>query len=148
MKKWRWVIVLIVILLLAVIFIPRNSEDKSELVRVSFSSIQIDAEIADTSTEIEKGLMYREILGENEGMLFIFDREKETSFWMKNTLIPLDMIFLNENKEIVHIVENAKPCNSSDCVLYPSGVPVKYVIEVNSGFVEENGIEVGDKVEF
>ncbi len=148
MRRWSLVIILIVILLLAVIFISWNSEDKMGVVSVSFNGVQINAEVADTSAETEKGLMYRESLGNKEGMLFIFEKEKETSFWMKNTLIPLDMIFLNENKEVVNIVEGASPCNSSDCILYPSEVPVKYVIEVNAGFVEENGIEIGDKVEF
>ncbi|OGJ21941.1 hypothetical protein A3K73_04825 [Candidatus Pacearchaeota archaeon RBG_13_36_9] len=148
MKKWNWIIVLIVVLLLVIIFVPRNSEEKINSISVSFENVSINAEIADTPEKIERGLMYRESLGKNEGMLFIFWEEKETNFWMKNTLIPLDMIFLNKDGEIVNIVENAVPCNSSNCILYLSEVPVKYVIEVNAGFVKENEIEVGERGEF
>ena len=89
--------------------------------------------------------MFREKLEENEGMLFIFDDEKQVSFWMKNTLIPLDMIFINKNLEIVS-VKTAVPCEKDPCQVYESSKPVKFVIEANAGFAFKNRIDVGDKL--
>jgi len=142
------IILLIVILGIAVIFIPKNVKNKEGFVKINISGAEINAEIADERGEIERGLMYQESMGEKEGMLFIFDKEKETNFWMKNTLIPLDIIFLDENKEIVNIAENAVPCKTEECALYPSQFPVKYAIEVNAGFVDKKGIKLGEKAEF
>ena len=92
--------------------------------------------------------MFRESLPENSGMLFIFPDSSPRSFWMKNTLIPLDMIWIDESKKIVGITENVQPCKADPCPSYPSGKPVKYVLEVNAGFAERKGIKENDSVEF
>ena len=105
-------------------------------------------EIADTNEERRVGLMNRESLEDNNGMLFIFDREGVLTFWMKNTLIPLDMIFVSEDKAIKHIERDVPPCLEDPCPLYSSKYPVKYVIEVNGGFTEAKGIEIGDTIDF
>lgn len=107
--------------------------------------IKINAEIADDKLEMEKGLMFREKLEENSGMLFIFENEEYQTFWMKNTLIPLDIIFIDRGFEIVG-VESAQPCRKNPCQLYSSPSPAKYVLEVNAGFAARNKIEVGDKI--
>jgi len=107
----------------------------------------IDAEIAQTDAELQKGLMYRQELAENTGMLFILPSEEKTNFWMKNTTIPLDIIFLNSNKTIVHIA-NAVPCKQDPCTLYSSEKPTKYVIEVNAGYCKKNSIIQGQTVTF
>lgn len=107
--------------------------------------IKINAEIADDDKEIMKGLMFRERLDETAGMLFIFDDERYQTFWMKNTLIPLDIIFINSNFEIVD-VKNAVPCKESPCALYKSSKPAKYVLEVNGNFTVRNSIKIGDKI--
>jgi len=107
--------------------------------------IKINVEIADDNKEREKGLMFRERLNENDGMLFIFDYEEYRTFWMKNTLIALDMIFIDENLEINGIV-NAVPCREDPCIVYESSKPAKYVLEVNSGFAAKNSIKIGDKI--
>ena len=107
--------------------------------------IKINAEIADDSNEMEKGLMFREKLNENDGMLFVFDDESYQAFWMKNTLIPLDMIFIDKNFEIIDI-KNAHPCKVEPCDLYKSAKPAKYVLEVNGGFAAKNNIKTGDKL--
>ncbi len=106
--------------------------------------IDVQIEIADDNEERMKGLMFRENLGENSGMLFIFEDESTQSFWMKNTLIPLDIIFINEGFEIVDI-KNAVPCTADPCRIYSSEKPAKFVLEVNSGFAAKNGISIGDK---
>lgn len=104
---------------------------------------QINIELADNEFERAKGLMYREIMPENQGMLFVFDYEQDLGFWMKNTLISLDMIYLNADKEVVSIAYNTKIKSTQT---YPSEKPAKYVIEVNAGFCEKYAITKGCKV--
>ena len=104
-------------------------------------------EVVDTSEERRIGLMNRESLPQQAGMLFIFEEERVLSFWMKNTLIPLDMIFISKDLEIVSIQKNAQPCESDPCKLYGSVFPAKYVVEVNAGFSDRNGIKEGNKIE-
>jgi len=107
--------------------------------------LSIKAEIADTPEGRATGLMFRESLEENEGMLFVFPDSAVRNFWMKNTLIPLDMIFISENMTIVRI-HYALPCTSDPCPLYSSEKPVRYVLEVGGNFTAENGIEEGGVV--
>ena len=109
--------------------------------------IKINAEIADDSEERKNGLMFREKLEENSGMLFIFENEESQTFWMKNTLIPLDIIFIGSGFEIVDI-KNAEPCRKDPCKLYASSGPAKYVLEVNAGFAARNELGLGDKMIF
>jgi len=108
------------------------------------SEIKVNVEIADTPQKQSKGLMFRENLKWDHGMLFIFDNESVFSFWMKDTLIPLDIIFIDKAFKIINIVDNALPCNIEPCPDYSSEKPTKYVLEVNAGFVEKNDIEEGD----
>ncbi|MFA3783746.1 DUF192 domain-containing protein [Melioribacteraceae bacterium 4301-Me] len=104
---------------------------------------KIDIEIADTDEKRELGLMYRDKMEENRGMLFIFPQETYQSFWMKNTIIPLDMIFINANKEIIKIQKNTIPYSEQS---YSSEKPAKYVIEVNAGYCDRHGIKEGNKI--
>ena len=108
------------------------------------SEIKVNVEIADTPQKQSKGLMFRENLKWDHGMLFIFDNESVFSFWMKDTLIPLDIIFIDKAFKIINIVDNALPCYIEPCPDYSSEKPAKYVLEVNAGFVEKNDIEEGD----
>lgn len=140
-KRRIYVIIIILFLLSLVLIILFNKT--SNYVLVNGKKIQV--EIADTELERETGLMNRESLQENSGMLFVYPDSEIRSFWMKNTLIPLDIIFIDENLEIVDI-KNALPCYSEPCALYTSSLPAKYVLEVNSGFSEENNISIGEKV--
>lgn len=151
MKKKLIYILILAIFVIGILFYLVYTESKmnSNTNYVSLKSgAKLKVELAKTNAEHERGLMYRENLDEDSGMLFIFDNEKVVNFWMKNTIIPLDMIFLDSNKKIVHIEFNAIPCNKDPCKIYPSIYPVKYVIEVNSGYSEKNNINVGDKLEF
>jgi len=119
-----------------------NIEDNT----ITINDISIDVEIADTPLKITQGLMHRESLGEKEGMLFIFRSEDYRSFWMKNTLIPLDIIFVAGNGTIVDIKENFQPCEGDPCESYRSKARAKYVVEMNGGFSGENYVNVGGKV--
>jgi len=104
-------------------------------------------ELAVTDEERNRGLMFREYLAFNEAMLFIFPEEREYPFWMKNTLIPLDIIWINQEKEVVFIIENLQPCEDEyPCPLVRPDKNAKYVLEVNEGIVEKIGLEVGDKI--
>lgn len=123
--------------------------EPSNILEITSSNgkVQVNVEIADTPSEIQTGLMYRDRLGRSSGMLFVFGDEAKRSFWMKNTKIPLDMMFIYENGTIQEIKKNVQPCLEDPCSSYPSKYPSKYVLEVNSGFSERNGIEVGDRIE-
>jgi len=108
--------------------------------------IKVNVEVAKSFEERSKGLMFREFLGESSGMLFVFEQENYLSFWMKNTLIQLDMIFISEDFEVVDI-KYASPCKEEPCVSYKSIKPAKYVLEVNGNFTVENNIRIGNSIE-
>ena len=117
---------------------------KSSLVIVTASrEIKFDVEMATTDAERAHGLMYRKQLGAYEGMLFDFFKEMPVSFWMKNTLIPLDMVFIAGDGTIKHVHANAVPM-STDTI--PSQYPVRAVLEINGGSAALLGIKPGDKV--
>lgn len=113
----------------------------------SGQGVIIKLELARTPQEISRGLMFRDHLDENQGMLFIFDSEQPRRFWMKNTLVPLDIIFISEDFRIVSAVVNAQPCRRNPCTVYRSRTPAKYVLEVSGGFMQRHHILVGSQVE-
>lgn len=105
----------------------------------------INIETVDDDLNRKLGLMGRPELDPNSGMLFIMDREVPQSFWMKNTFISLDIIYCNSKKEIVSIQKNCQPQSLKSI---PSIYPSLYVVEVNAGYTDKNGIFVGDKISF
>ncbi|MGI6047155.1 MAG: DUF192 domain-containing protein [Petrimonas sp.] len=105
----------------------------------------IDIEIADNNQRRARGLMYRKSLPADAGMLFIFDVEEIQGFWMKNTYIPLDMLFVNANNEIITIHANTAPLREWN---YASTKPALYVVEVNAGYCIQKNITEGDKINF
>ena len=111
-------------------------------------NVEFLVEVAKTQEEHAKGLMHRKSLKKTGGMLFVLDKPRTVNFWMKNTLIPLDMIFINENMKIVRIEYHAQPCpqGSSTCPFYSSTVPIKYVLEIGADLAKINNIEVGNDV--
>jgi uncharacterized protein len=111
----------------------------------SGEEVRVRVEIADDAFEIARGLMYRTTLAENRGMLFIFEGEQTLSFTMKNTLIPLSVAFIGSEGRIVDI-QDMKPLDD-DPPSYVSARPAQYALEVNQGFFEERGVEVGDRAE-
>ncbi len=107
--------------------------------------VEVQVEIADSPEEQARGLMDRTALGEDRGMLFVFPEEDERSFWMRNTLIPLSIAYLDSEGRIVDIQD----MKALDDVPphYVSAEPARYALEVNRGFFEERGVEVGDRAE-
>jgi uncharacterized membrane protein (UPF0127 family) len=107
--------------------------------------LPVDVELARTADEQRRGLMGRRSLPENGGMLFLFDATRVQSFWMKNTLIPLDMVFISDDGAIVGIVESAEPLTETERSV---GKPSRYVLEVNGGWTRAHGVRAGDRVRF
>ena len=105
--------------------------------------VEVRAEIADDGPERRRGLMERTALAEDAGMLFVFGRERQLSFWMRNTLIPLSIAYIDAEGRIVDIVD-MEPLDETS---HLSAEPSKYALEVNQGFFDERGVEVGDTVE-
>jgi len=108
----------------------------------------IKLELAITSEEITQGLMFRPSLASDRGMLFLFKQERFPNFWMKNTLIPLDIIFLDPNAKVVDITHRAHPCAVEPCPQFVPRGPAMAVLELNSGAAEEHGIEIASTLVF
>lgn len=104
--------------------------------------------VADTQRKMTVGLMFRKLIGPNKCMLFVFPYEGAHPIWMHNMKFPLDILWLDSDRRIVHIVESAKPTSGLDFSNYASMVPAKYVIELNAGFVRKNKIKINDVARF
>lgn len=109
----------------------------------------INVELAISQDEQSLGLMYRDHMDQNHGMVFPYNKPQSLNFWMKNTLIPLDIIFLDENRKVVNIAK-AMPCKEDElpCEIYRSTAPAMYVLEVNQGVAEKHKLKIGDELEF
>ena len=115
------------------------------VVHTQGGDVPVAVEIADTPQKRALGLMYRKELAPEAGMLFLFDASDHLTFWMKNTVLPLDMIFITDDKHVLGIVKNAAPFTTTS-----RGVEGKsrYVLEVNAGFTDRHGVRAGDAVTF
>jgi uncharacterized protein len=124
--------------------VPVHAAGRATIEIVSKSGVHaFSVELATNNEERERGLMFRKELPEGQGMLFDFMTEQPVSFWMHNTYIPLDMIFIRSDGRISHTAENAKPLSDN---LIPSNGPVRAVLEVIAGTVAKFGIASGDRV--
>ena len=103
-------------------------------------------EIADSQQEQALGLMFRDSMPADEGMLFVFPNEAPRSFWMKNCRIPLDIMYFDKELKMVSISANTPPCRVSRCPSYPSTGPAMYVLELNAGKASELGVGPGDQL--
>jgi uncharacterized membrane protein (UPF0127 family) len=103
-------------------------------------------EIADTPEKHAKGLMFRTHIRADYAMLFVFAEEETRSFWMKNTLIPLDIIYLNSDRQIVGMHCSVPPCGSDPCPSYTSALPARYVVEIRGGLAKTLKLKIGDKI--
>jgi uncharacterized membrane protein (UPF0127 family) len=108
----------------------------------------IAVEIAANDETRSQGLMYRDTLAPGRGMIFLFARTGEYPFWMKNTLIPLDMIWIDEQKTIAHVSENVPPCKADPCPSYPPNAQARYVLELAGGVARQHHLAAGQKVRF
>lgn len=104
-------------------------------------------EIAADDASRERGLMWRDHMEPDHGMLFVFEHESPQAFWMKNTKIPLDMLFLDHTGKLVGLQERVPPCKADPCPVYPSGASALYVLELNGGVAHSLGLKLGDSVE-
>ena len=142
MRILRW----LSLVLLAVMWAtaPARSAERDTVEIATKSGVHaFSVELAATEAEREKGLMYRKSLPEGQGMLFDFHRDQEVGFWMKNTYIPLDMIFIRGDGRILRIAENTEPLSEK---IVPSNGPVRAVLEVIGGTARKLGIVPGDRV--
>ena len=133
-------------------FLFRQAKEASlqtKMIKVSSGerATKLIVQVADTQGKIEKGLMFVEKLPENEGMLFVFPEKTYGGFWMKNTLIPLSIAFLDLDGRILKILDMV-PCKEDTCPIYDPELSYHYAIEVNLGWFEKNQIKEGDFVKF
>jgi len=146
-------IIKIVFLFFAVlIFLSILAYSPEKKVKVCFEQRCFLVEVANTPSERAQGLMNRKSLDKNSGMLFVFDKEDIYFFWMKNTLISLDMIWMKEDPsagsgQVVFIKENAQPCINDNCSYIIPDAKAKYVLEINTGLVKEMGLKIGDNLD-
>lgn len=124
-----------------------NASEKAISLNIATKTgqLQLHVEVADTDKLREKGLMFRNDLPDNGGMLFVYDDPQPAAMWMKNTRIPLDILFIDEEKRIINIHEEAIPY--SEVPLF-SRRSARYALELKGGAVQKNGIKAGDKVQF
>lgn len=154
MKTYKLMYLLLLFILLGYLyymfFYPVGFKVKKTNIDIKFQSITINAETAITPAEQTKGLMFREKLDENKGMLFIFQQEAKHTFWMANTKIPLDIIWLDKDKRVIYIEEDVKPCTTIKtlCNTYKPNKNSLYVLEINAGQVKRNNIKIGDVGKF
>lgn len=111
--------------------------------QVVIAGHRIHAEIADTEAARERGLMFRTHLAANYGMLFIYPDARIRNFWMKNTLIPLDILFFDANERLINISADTPPCKTATCPTYPSSAPAQYVLELKAGMAADLNIRRG-----
>jgi len=114
---------------------------------VTLKGHRFSIELAQDDASRERGLMYREHMEDNHGMLFVFEQETPQAFWMKNTKIPLDMLFFDHAGKLVAIQAQAEPCKADPCKVYPSHDPALYVLELNGGVAARIGVKPGDILE-
>jgi len=134
-------IVLFIIIILVSFYQP------GEISKVCIKDKCFSVELAKTSAEQAKGLSNRSFLDQNAGMLFIFNKIGIYSFWMKDTLIPLDMIWINNN-QIVYIERSAQPCLENSCPIFNKNIAANYVLEINANLSNKYNISEGDIVYF
>ena len=149
MKQVLWALLGVAVFIAGVGFLTQRLQNKKE---ISVGSTKIQAEIASTESQRQKGLGGRRTLGENSGMLFVFDAKKDVfpSFWMKDMFISIDIIWINDGK-VTKIDKNIEPpsagTSDSQLKLYRPDSPIDYVLEVAAGFSDKNNIKTGDSVD-
>ena len=145
-KKILFIAISSFLLLLAMTVIISHKYRTKKQNLACFENHCFSVELAVTPVERKNGLMFRKNLDFDKAMLFVFEREEKHPFWMKNTLIPLDIIWINENKEVVFISENTQPCKEDFCPAIKPTEDAKYVLEISGGISNKIGVIVGNKI--
>ena len=141
-------IIMAIGIVLFIYYANDNSHNNSKISSVCIKDKCFNVEIADSFNERQTGLMNRTYMNGDKGMLFVFDNSGRYSFWMKDTLISLDIIWIDENGKAVFIKDNAMPCLNETCETFTNKEDAKYVLELNGGTADVLRIKEGDKVEF
>ncbi len=123
----------------SILFFHTPTKTHGDIPQICSKSICFEVEIATTPTERQQGLMYRESMPELSGMLFVFERSDIYNFWMKNTLIPLDMIWINKDLNVVRVL-TAQPCTTDTCPTYTPEREALYTLEINAGLAAKYNI--------
>ena len=134
------------VLFFGLIFIYGKPHSPSDIKYVKIAGQSVKVDLALTPLEQEQGLSGRTELGPNEGMLFVFDTPGKYSFWMKDMLFPIDMIWLAPDSRVVYVKKDARPESYPES--FTPDEEAKYVLEIESGFSDKNNLKVGDRVEF
>lgn len=138
--------IILFLFLIAVLYMVNKESFQPK--RICFEENCFFLEIADTSEKRAQGLMFRQELAKDNGMLFVFSKEGVYSFWMKDTLIPLDIIWLSKEQKIIFIKKDAQPREPHLCKHINPEKPAKYVLELKAGTAESIGLKIGDKFSF
>jgi len=143
MKKF-FLIFISIFIILFVIFLLMTAGKGSFKNKVCFKNNCFNVELANNKDERLKGLMYKKSLSERQGMLFIFEKEGIHPFWMKNTFVCLDIIWIDKDRKVVFISKNNKPCEGNFCPVIKPDKKAKYVLEVKGGLADKIGLRKGD----
>jgi uncharacterized membrane protein (UPF0127 family) len=144
--KQTFLVLLTVVLLVPLIgACQRNSAVSSQ---VCINSHCVEVEVVSTDAQRQRGLQFRQSLPENSGMLFVFDQSQVHRFWMKDTFIPLDMIWLDAAQNIIHIETHVPPCTADPCPVYGVEKASLFVLEVNAGVSDHYQWSVGQRADF
>ncbi|MFH1393733.1 MAG: DUF192 domain-containing protein [Candidatus Micrarchaeota archaeon] len=136
------IFVFVAIVLIVYFQFSGNKREQMIIVNSEGSEVIVNVEIADTQLKKMRGLMFRESMPENDGMLFVFGSPGTYSFWMVNTSIPLDAIYFSSDGQVVDVI-SMEPCGAFKCPTYAPKAQAQYVLEVNRGFAEKHGIAAG-----
>ncbi len=117
-------------------------------IKLFIHDFEFNVEVAETEEQKMKGLMFRKSIPKDYGMIFIYEDEDFRAMWMKNTLIPLDLVFLNAEREVVQIIPDVPPCKNDPCETYPSKKKAKFVLELNAGMSKRMKLKSGDIIFF
>lgn len=147
-KRFNQIVILGFFLVLSIALISLFSLDSKPQNKICIKDRCFYVELAVTRAEQDRGLMFRRHLDEDKGMLFIFNNETNHQFWMKNVILPLDIIWLNKEHEVVFISKNAQPCRNDICQDINPNKNSSYVFEFNAGIADEIGLDIGDKIMF
>ena len=140
-KELVWAVIVLVVFAAIINFYPQDR-------KICFQNNCFKIETVESEKDLSIGLMYRDMLDTDEGMLFIFPEEAKHSFWMRNTLISLDIIWLDKDKKVIYIKEGAQPCKEEICETFKPDKDALYVLEINAGKVREISLNIGDEMAF
>jgi len=141
-------ILLVVFLFFAILLFFINNKGSMQTREICLKNRCFEVEIAETTAQRARGLMFRQELSENQGMFFVFSKPGNYGFWMKNMSMPIDIVWMDKDLKITHIEHSAPPCEADPCPVYNPGLSSQYVLEIKAGLVKELDMKAGDNFSF